>query len=105
MGYTSASQQLEANMTLNQLREFNKIDFDTFGGVETEHPMIGETEVGTVILDGCVVQFFASRGDEWLVDSYHQEFKDNMGAIAVAKAILNGEHTQALVSAILTKIS
>jgi hypothetical protein len=76
-----------------------------FSGCETPRPEIGETEEGSVILDGNTVQFFASSGDEYLTDSYSETYADWREAQAVAEEIATSQRPSVLAKAILTKIS
>ncbi len=42
---------------------FTKADYQTYGGVESTNPMLGETENYLIIIDGNMVQFHDMEGD------------------------------------------
>jgi len=42
---------------------FTKADYQTYGGVESTNPMIGETEQYLIIIDGELIQFHDMEGD------------------------------------------
>ena len=42
---------------------FTKADYQTYGGVESDNPMIGETEQYLIIIDGELIQFHDMEGD------------------------------------------
>lgn len=42
---------------------FTNADYQTYGGVESTNPMIGETEDYLIIIDGDLIQFHDMEGD------------------------------------------
>lgn len=42
---------------------FTKADYQTYGGVESTNPMLGETEQYLIIIDGDLIQFHDMEGD------------------------------------------
>lgn len=42
---------------------FTNADYQTYGGVESDNPMIGETEDYLIIIDGNLIQFHDMQGD------------------------------------------
>ena len=42
---------------------FTNADYQIFAGVESDNPMIGETDNYNIIIDGVVVQFNDGNGD------------------------------------------
>lgn len=42
---------------------FTKADYQTYGGVESTNPMLGETDDYLIIIDGDLIQFHNMEGD------------------------------------------
>lgn len=55
----------EALMLIAQTKfhPFTNADYQTYGGVESTNPMIGETDDYLIIIDGVLVQFHNMEGD------------------------------------------
>jgi hypothetical protein len=56
----SAALRLIAQTTFHP---FTNADYQTYGGVESTNPMIGETEQYVIIIDGDLIQFHDMEGD------------------------------------------
>ena len=69
------------------LRHFDKLDYDTFGGVESKYPMIGYMEGACVIVDDKHLELVNDDGDTWTM-----EYISAATAEAVATMILTDRH-------------
>lgn len=54
--------------------EFDEADFESFGGVETEKPMIAYTDEATYVLDGNCIAVYGTYDEEGQVYSYAKSY-------------------------------
>jgi hypothetical protein len=47
-------------------RKFNQNDYDYFAGVESVNPMISENDTFLIILDGNIVSYFNTDGEDFV---------------------------------------